>query len=63
MLIDESGRVLRSRDAGASFAVLPAGAATGLTALAESRDGALILSGARGVTRVESSQLVAEIKP
>lgn len=60
VIADESGRLMRSSDEGRSFKSVPGDFPTGLTGLAQSADGALILSGVRGLTRVEPAQLVAE---
>ncbi|ENO89980.1 hypothetical protein C666_03805 [Thauera linaloolentis 47Lol = DSM 12138] len=60
VLADESGRLLRSVDGARSFTPVAGSFPTGLTGLAQGGDGALVLSGARGLTRVEPAQLVAE---
>jgi len=60
VLADESGRLLRSVDGARSFTPVAGSFPTGLTGLAQGGDGALVLSGARGLTRVEPARLVAE---
>lgn len=62
VLADESGRLLRSTDAGRSFVTVGAGFPTGLSALLEIDNNALLLAGARGLSRVEAAQLVVEAK-
>ncbi|HEY6609637.1 MAG TPA: YCF48-related protein [Pseudomonas sp.] len=59
LLADESGRLLRSTDGARSFVALAVQPGTGLTGIAEAADGALILSGARGLSRVEPHALVS----
>ncbi|MCC4118640.1 YCF48-related protein [Aromatoleum toluclasticum] len=62
LLGDESGRLLRSTDDGHSVTALAVPPAAGLTGFAQAADGALILSGPRGLTRVEPDLLVSELK-
>ncbi|NMY65590.1 glycosyl hydrolase [Pseudomonas sp. WS 5018] len=62
LLADEGGRLLRSTDAGRHFAALAFQPGTGLTGIAEAVDGALIISSARGLTRVEPGAIVEEVK-
>lgn len=59
VLADESGRLLRSPDGGGRhpFRPLPAPSVPGLSGLAQTRDGALILAGARGLVRIEPKDL------
>ncbi len=59
LLADESGRLLRSRDEGRSFSALPVHPGTGLTGIGEARDGALVLSSARGLARIELREQLA----
>lgn len=60
LLADESGRLMRSSDAGRSFKPVEGSFPTGLTGLAQGSDKAVVLSGVRGLTRVEPAQFVAE---
>jgi len=62
LLADESGRLLRSTDEGRHFTALALQPGTGLTGIAEAADGALIISSARGLTRVEPDAIVAGVK-
>lgn len=62
ILGDASGRLLRSTDGGRSLVALTVPPASGLTGLVQAADGALILSGPRGLTRIEPELLVAEVK-
>jgi len=62
LLADESGRLLRSTDDARSFVALAVQPGTGLTGIAEAADGALILSGARGLSRVEPDAIVSGVK-
>jgi hypothetical protein len=62
MLVDESGRLLGSKDSGRSFSALPVGAGMGLTGLLQTADGVLVLSGARGLSRLDLAQLLSEVK-
>ncbi|MBV2132538.1 glycosyl hydrolase [Pseudomonas sp. MAP12] len=62
LLADESGRLLRSTDGARSFVALAVQPGTGLTGIAEAADGALILSGARGLSRVEPDAIVSGVK-
>lgn len=62
LLADESGRLLRSTDGGQHFTALAVQPGTGLTGIAEAADGALIISSARGLTRVEPDATVAGVK-
>lgn len=62
LLGDESGRLLRSIDDGRSVTALALPPASGLTGIVQAADGALILSGPRGLTRVEPDLLVSELK-
>lgn len=59
LLADESGRLLRSTDSARSFVALAVQPGTGLTGIAEAADGALILSSARGLSRVEPDALAS----
>ncbi|NMF99109.1 YCF48-related protein [Aromatoleum toluolicum] len=62
ILGDASGRLLRSTDGGRSLVALTVAPTSGLTGLVQAADGALILSGPRGLTRIEPELLVAEVK-
>lgn len=62
LLGDESGRLLRSTDDGRSLSALAVPPASGLTGFVQAADGALILSGPRGLTRVEPDRVVSELK-
>jgi hypothetical protein len=59
LLADESGRLLRGDAAGKAFAPLVGALPTGLSSLAQAADGALIVSGARGLSRIEATALAA----
>lgn len=59
VLADESGRLLLSTNGARSFVALAVQPGTGLTGIAETADGALILSSARGLSRVEPQALVS----
>ncbi|MCY1490150.1 Ycf48-like protein [compost metagenome] len=62
LLADEGGRLLRSDDGGRSFAALPASTGTGITGMAVASAGALVLSGTRGLTRVESDAIAQGVR-
>jgi photosystem II stability/assembly factor-like uncharacterized protein len=62
LLADESGRLLHSADDGQHFNALAVQPGTGLTGIAEAADGALIISSARGLTRVEPDAIVVGVK-
>lgn len=62
VLGDESGRLLRSTDDGRSISALAVPPVAGLTGLVQAADGALILSGPRGLSRVEPELLASELK-
>lgn len=62
VLGDESGRLLRSTDDGATLAPMPVPPVAGLTGLVQAADGALILSGPRGLTRIEPANLASEAR-
>lgn len=62
LLGDESGRLLRSTDDGASLAPMAVPPVAGLTGFVQAADGALILSGPRGLTRIEPATLVSEVR-
>ncbi|ENO79333.1 hypothetical protein B447_13309 [Thauera sp. 27] len=62
VLADESGRLLRSTDGARSFVAVPEHPASGLTGMVQTPAGDLVLSGARGLVRVEHAKLVAEAK-
>jgi photosystem II stability/assembly factor-like uncharacterized protein len=49
--VSQGGEVLLSRDQGRSFSAV-AGTALPLAAVAQARDGALVLAGLRGVRRI-----------
>ncbi|PWR23170.1 WD40/YVTN/BNR-like repeat-containing protein [Zavarzinia compransoris] len=55
ILGDEGGRLLRSTDDGASFKPLETSGDTGLTALAATADGTLVVAGPRGNSRLDSN--------
>lgn len=64
VLADESGRLLRSTDGGKHFDVLATESSSSVTSIAEASDGALIVSGARGVQRLEPEALTAvQVQP
>jgi photosystem II stability/assembly factor-like uncharacterized protein len=60
VLADQTGRVLHSHDGGKRFAALPASGSRSFTGLAQAGDGALILSGMGGMTRIEPDVLAME---
>ncbi|MCC4115969.1 YCF48-related protein [Aromatoleum toluclasticum] len=62
VLADESGRLLRSTDGGGRFAVLPVNEARSLTGIVQAADGGLVLSGARGMSRLEPEILAKETR-
>ena len=62
LLADESGRLLRGDAAAIRFVPLATALPTGLTGMVQAADGALIVSGARGASRVEPATLTAEAK-
>lgn len=51
-LVDEAGRVLLSRDGGASFKPAPMAKPSPLTGIVQLADGSLVLSGVRGLTHL-----------
>lgn len=50
-LVDETGRLLQSRDGGQSFAPAKVQQPSSFTGLVQAADGSLVFSGARGITR------------
>ncbi|HEY0287196.1 MAG TPA: YCF48-related protein [Pseudomonas sp.] len=62
LLADESGRLLRSTDDARSFVVLNTQAGAGLCGLIEATDGALVIFGARGLSRIEPATLVSGVQ-
>ncbi|MFT3758401.1 WD40/YVTN/BNR-like repeat-containing protein [Thauera sp.] len=60
VLADESGRLLRSVDGARSFTPVAGSFPAGLTGIAQGGDGTLVLSGARGLSRVEPARLAVE---
>lgn len=60
VLVDESGRVLRSTDGGRHFKPLRISRPSSFTGLVQSSDGGLILSGVRGITKIAPNTLLAE---
>lgn len=63
LLVEEGGRLLRSEDGGRHFTALALPGATGLTGVVEAADGALVLSGMRGLSRIEPQALLAGVQP
>ena len=55
LLCDETGRLYRSSDGGRRFQAIANPQPTPYTALLQAADGSILLSGVRGVTRVESN--------
>ncbi|NMM28917.1 MAG: glycosyl hydrolase [Glaciimonas sp.] len=51
-LVDEAGRVMISRDGGASFRQVPIAKPSPLTGITQVADGGLVVSGVRGLTRI-----------
>lgn len=62
LLADESGRLLRGDAAASRFTPLAVSLPTGLTSMVQAADGALVVSGTRGLSRVEPATLTAEAK-
>lgn len=62
VLVDETGRIFRSTDGGSHFAIVPSAEGSGVAGITEASDGALILAGVRGMTRLESAVLALEIE-
>lgn len=62
VLADETGRLLRSTDGGAHFTALAATESRSLTSLAQAADGALIVAGTRGMSRIEPELIAKEAK-
>jgi photosystem II stability/assembly factor-like uncharacterized protein len=62
LLADESGRLLRSTDDGRSFVALKTQTQAGLSGVVESAEGALIIFGARGLSRIEPGTLVSGVQ-
>ena len=62
LLADESGRLLRGDAAASRFTALAASLPTGLTGMVQAADDALVVSGTRGLSRVEPATLTAEAK-
>jgi photosystem II stability/assembly factor-like uncharacterized protein len=60
VLVDEGGRVLRSRDGGRGFKPLRTSQHSSFTGVVQSSDGGLILSGVRGITKIAPDTLLAE---
>ncbi|MOA10340.1 hypothetical protein D3C78_1302240 [compost metagenome] len=63
LLADETGRVLRSADGARSFKPLPISTHGYLSGLVQAADGALVVAGMRGVSRIELDHLSMESKP
>jgi hypothetical protein len=61
-VVDETGRLLLSRDSGASFASLAVAKMNAATGLVEAADGALVIATQRGAVRVAPEALNAEQK-
>lgn len=59
VLVDETGQVLLSRDRGLNFLSLPVTQASAFTDVVEVAEGVLIISGVRGLTRIEIPNLTA----
>lgn len=55
-LVDETGRLLQSRDGGQSFAATPVQQPSPFTGLVQAADGSFVFSGARGITRQSARQ-------
>ncbi len=55
-LVDAAGRILVSRDGGISFKQVPVAKPSPLTGITQAADGALVVSGVRGLTRVSVDQ-------
>lgn len=56
VLVDETGRLLQSRDGGQSFAATPVHQPSPFTGIVQAADGSLVFSGARGITRQSARQ-------
>ncbi|MES2258112.1 MAG: YCF48-related protein [Pseudomonadota bacterium] len=57
LVSDESGRLYRSADQGRHFSEVPAVRAAAISDLRGTADGAVVLAGARGVSRISASQI------
>jgi photosystem II stability/assembly factor-like uncharacterized protein len=62
VLVDETGRVLKSQDDGASFTPVPLAQRAAFTGVAQSADGSLVLSGMRGMVRIAAATVTGEGK-
>jgi photosystem II stability/assembly factor-like uncharacterized protein len=63
VLVDHAGQALQSRDGGKTFRRLPLQNPAPASGIAQAADGALIVSGMRGVRRVVFDTTLAERKP
>jgi len=57
VLVDQSGRVLRSNDGGHSFQFVPGQQGFPLAGVVQAADGSIVLVGLGGVTRIDVSSL------
>ena len=55
VLVDESGRLLHSSDGGASFRAVPMARPAPLTGIVQAADGALVVAGLRGLSRIDAA--------
>lgn len=62
LLADETGRVLASRDAGKSFKPVAVPKPSYFSGMAQTADGAIVLSGVRGMARIDAVSLKTESK-
>lgn len=62
ILADETGRILRSHDSGKTFQALSVPNPSYVSGVAIAADGAVVLAGARGMTRIDASTITSEPK-
>ncbi|MFS2138982.1 WD40/YVTN/BNR-like repeat-containing protein [Duganella sp. Dugasp56] len=62
VLADETGRILKSHDSGKTFQALSIPNPSYISSVAIAADGAIVLAGARGMTRIDASTLTSESK-
>lgn len=61
-MVDEAGRILITRDGGVSFKQVPVAKPSPLTSITQAADGALVVSGVRGLTRYAVVDLDGQTK-
>jgi len=62
VLVDETGRVMLSRDRGATFHALPANALSAFTGVVQLTDASLLLSSMHGMVRIPSDTVTGDLK-